>query len=248
LISLDASPFGSFVTDQPIQKDDLRACLSKVETWLNEHGINAVWVRSFPNAYQPESARLIKDALLEFSFKVMYEDISQIINLEHDGLLEVDPHKKRRLRNSNSRGFKFRAVPSNLLDDGYALIVQSRENKGYPVTMSLAQLHKMFELFPDEYLLFGMFNEDQMIASSVCIKVSDKIMYCFYLGDDIEYRRYSPVTSLVAGIYEFCKVHNFLLLDLGLSTEKGILNEGLYNFKKTFGTVDSPKLTFVKEF
>ena len=248
LISLDASPFGSFVTDRPIRKDDLLTCLSKVEEWSNEHGITAVWIRSFPDAYHPEFAKLIKDALLEFSFRVMYEDISQIINVKHDGLLELDPHKKRRLRNSISRGFEFRTVSSDFLAESYSLIVQSRENKGYPVTMSLSLLQKMFELFPNDYLLFGIFDQKQIIASSVCIKVSDKIMYCFYLGDDIEYRKYSPVTSLVKGIYEFCKLHNFSLLDLGVSTEKGILNDGLYIFKKTFGTVDSLKLTFVKEF
>lgn len=113
--------------------------------------------------------------------------------------------------------------------------------------MSLEGLQNMFTLFPDEYLLFGVFDEEKMIAASVSIKVCQRILYCFYIGDDLEYRSQSPVTVLVAGIYEYCRVNNFFVLDLGLSTEKGIVNKGLYTFKKSFGAVESPKLTFVKK-
>ena len=114
--------------------------------------------------------------------------------------------------------------------------------------MSLDALQKMFALFPNEYLLFGLFDAERVIAGSVAIKVSDQILYCFYLGDDLEYRTHSPVTALVSGIYDYCKINNFLMLDLGLFTDKGVLNQGLFNFKKSFGALASPKLTFDKHF
>ena len=106
----------------------------------------------------------------------------------------------------------------------------------------------MFKLFPGDYLLFGVFDKNKLIATSVCIKVNDKILYCFYIGDALAFRPHSPITLLINGIYEYCQTNDFKMLDLGISTDKGILNKGLYAFKKTFGSFDSYKLTFLKQF
>ncbi len=246
LISLEASPFGGFMTDRIVVKEDVTSCLAQVEEWSKVHDMSHILIRLYPTAYHPESAALINEALLKFSFKILYADVAQIIDVT-GGSLKLNADKKRRLRNCNEQGFEFRSLPRDFLSEGYSLIVQSRTTKGYPVTMSLEDLQNMFVLFPHEYLLFGMFDRNRMIAASVSIKVNDEILYCFYLGDDLEYRTYSPVTALVAGIFEFCQTHKFSTLDLGLSTDKGIMNHGLYAFKKSFGANDSAKLTFIKQ-
>jgi len=114
--------------------------------------------------------------------------------------------------------------------------------------MTFKDLEAMFKLFPGNYLLFGVFDKNKLIATSVCIKVNDKILYCFYIGDALAFRPHSPITSLINGIYEYCQTNDFKMLDLGISTDKGILNKGLYAFKQTFGSFDSYKLTFLKQF
>lgn len=246
LTSLHASPFGGFLVDREIIQEDIRACLDKTFRWSADHNIEQLIIRSFPDHYHPKFAALISNTLQESSFKVLYTDISQYIPVTAQESISLDTHKKRRLRNSATHGFKFRSLDSKALDMSYDLFVQSRKNKGYPITMSLDALRKMFTLFPDEYLLFGVFDKEKMIAASVSIKVSTKILYCFYIGDDLGYRKHSPVTALVSGIYEYCRANDFEMLDLGLSTDKGIVNKGLYDFKKSFGTRESPKLTFLK--
>ena len=248
LISLHASPFGGFITDREISKDDLNVCLNQMNAWVTTSGVTAAVIRMFPDEYHPLFASLIRQVLLESGFEVLHTDIAQYIPIKVNGSMDLDTHKKRRMRNSETRGFQFRPIDPGWLDRCYDLFVQSRINKGYPITMSLDALRNMFALFPDEYLLFGLFEERRVIAASVAIKVSDQILYCFYLGDDLEYRSHSPVTALVSGIYDYCKLNNFLMLDLGLSTDKGIRNEGLFNFKKSFGALESHKLTFVKYF
>jgi hypothetical protein len=184
--------------------------------------------------------------LHESGFTIKYEDITQAIPIQ-SGAMRLNTHKMRRLRKAEVSGFSFRELSLNFLEEGYSLIVGSRENKGYPITMSMKELEDMFALFPSEYLLFGVFDKHKLISVSVSIKVNTEILYCFYIGDDLAYRSHSPVTYLIHGIYEYCRSNHFKLLDLGISTDKGILNKGLYTFKKTFGSVDSPKLTFVKQ-
>jgi hypothetical protein len=247
LMSLNASPFGSFLTDREIAKIDVQICLDKLYGWSASNGITQLVIRSFPDEYHPKYAHLIKETLLESSFQVLYTDVAQVIFVSASGSMDVNIHKRRRLRNAESRRFQFRSLIPSFLGRSYELFLLSRNNKGYPITMSLEGLQNMFSLFPDEYLLFGVFDEEKMIAASVSIKICPEILYCFYIGDDLKYRSQSPVTALIAGIYEYCRANNFSLLDLGLSSDKGTVNKGLYTFKKSFGAVESPKFTFAKQ-
>lgn len=230
-----------------LKKDDLLSCLEKVLSWSRSHGATTVIIRSFPDAYHPEGSALIAETLLKMSYNILYRDITQVIDVKRGDVPELDVDKKRRIRRAEAKGFQFRSLSLDWLEKSYALIVQSRVHKNYPITMTLGMLQEMFMLFPNEYMLFGVFDNDSLIAASVTIRVNPEVLYCFYIGDDLHYRSYSPVTFLVAGIYNFCKVHQFRVLDLGLSTDKGTLNRGLYNFKKTFGAFDSYKLTFIRQ-
>ena len=247
LISLDKSPFGSFVLTSRNTKSDLYSLVEKIVSWSKANGIASLIVRSFPEVYQPAHSTLIKNALSESGFSVKFEDITQVIHVPATNGINLNTHKKRRIRQAESKAFVFRQIPMDFLDEAYARIVESRESKGYPVTMTLRDLETMFKVFPNDYLLFGVFDQITLIATAVCIKISNEIMYCFYLGDALAYRRDSPITLLINGIFEYCKTHLFKILDLGLSTDKGVLNTGLYAFKKSFGSIDSQKLTFSKQ-
>lgn len=231
--------------EEEATNNDLTQLIETITSWSVSHEVSNLIIRSYPEAYQQHQNALIKKALLAANFSVKYDDVTQVISTE-DGM-NLDTHKRRRLRKSEASEFDFRLLPSSYLEESYDLIVESRENKSYPITMSLKDLDETFQLFPEEYLLFGVFDKNKMIATSVSIKVNAEIFYCFYIGDDLTYRAYSPVTTLIKGIYHYCQTHNFKLLDLGLSTDKGVLNQGLYTFKKSFGTFDSHKLTYLKQ-
>lgn len=246
LVSLDKASFGSFHLQSDATLKNIRDLLSEIEKSSAEQGIVELTIRSFPQLYSPKKSELINNALREHGFIVKYNDISQVV-IVSQGAMSLNVHKKRRVKKASELGFHFIEIEEDNLTEAYILFVESREEKGYPVSMTLEELRAMFKRFRNEYLLFGVFDKQKMIAASVCIKINKKILYCFYIGDHLPYRSESPVTSLVAGIYEYCRVHNFELLDLGVSTDKGELNTGLYNFKRTFGSIDSPKLTFEKK-
>ena len=246
LISLDKSPFGSFVITSRITKNKLSSLVEKIEDWSRQEGIANLLIRSFPEIYEPEQNALIKETLIGSGYIIKYEDITQVIEVT-EGPMNLNTDKRRRLRQAESLDFSFREIALNHLEEAYSLIVESRESKGYPVTMMFKDLEAMFKLFPGDYLLFGVFEKNKLIATSVCIKVNDRILYCFYIGDALAFRPHSPITLLINGIYEYCQTNDFNMLDLGISTDKGVLNKGLYAFKKTFGSFDSHKLTFLKQ-
>lgn len=246
LISLDRAPFGSFILNKDADKSEITSLVTKISTWSMENRITHLIIRSFPEVYHPPQNTLIKEALMDAGFSVQYQDITQILYISH-GAMNLNTHKKRRLRNAEAAGFVFQQLTAERLDESYALVVESRQNKNYPVTITLKDLKDMFRLFPESYLLFGVFYKNKLIAASVAIRVNKEILYSFYIGDDLDYRMYSPVTYLIHEMYGYCIRNDLKILDLGMSTDKGILNSGLYTFKKTFGSIDSYKLTFLKQ-
>jgi hypothetical protein len=247
LTSLDRSPFGSFVMTPDSQEADLYSLVEKMLLWSAKHGTTNLVIRSFPEIYQSPHNSLIRNVLVKSGFGVKYEDITQVIEVSAARSMKLNIHKQRRIRQAESLSFSFRQLPVDYLDEAYERIVESRESKGYPITMTLKDLKVMFRLFPDEYLLFGVFDQSKLIAAAVCIKVNSEILYCFYVGDALAYRHHSPVTLLTSKVFEYCRANHFKMLDLGMSTDKGILNKGLYAFKKSFGSIESRKLTFLKQ-
>ena len=246
LISLDKSPFGSFVITSSTSRSSLISLVEKIEAWSRARGIASLMIRSFPEIYEPDQSALIKETLIGSGFSIKYEDITQVIPITESSM-DLNTHKKRRLRQAASLDFSFREISLSYLEEAYSLIVESRESKGYPITMTFKDLEAMFKLFPTDYLLFGVFDKNKLIAASACIKVNNKILYCFYIGDDLAFRPHSPITVLINGIYRYCQASHFKMLDLGISTDNGVLNKGLYAFKKTFGSFDSHKSTFLKQ-
>ena len=219
--------------------------MQKIQDWSQTNNIRTLTIRCFPEVYDKGQSVIIHRALVGSGFAIKYEDITQVVLAAEK--MDLNIHKKRRIRKCLALGFTFRQVGVDLLSESYSLIVESRNQKAYPITMTMKELERMFILFPEDYLIFGIFDKSEMIATSVCVKINSKILYSFYIGDNVAYRSLSPVTLLISGIHDFCQLHRYDLLDLGISTDKGVLNKGLYAFKKSFGSFDSRKLTFEKK-
>ena len=93
LISLDKSPFGSFVITSRTTKNKLSSLVEKIEDWSRQEGIANLLIRSFPEIYEPEQSALIKETLIGSGFSIKYEDITQVIPVT-EGSMNLNTHKK----------------------------------------------------------------------------------------------------------------------------------------------------------
>jgi hypothetical protein len=114
------------------------------------------------------------------------------------------------------------------------------------MTMNLQQFENHFTLFPKNFQIFSVTDSEHIIAVGVTIKINEEIVYTFYLADDENYLKDSPTIFLLSGIYEYFQEKKYKILDLGIATAKGILNEGLANFKRSIGGNLSLKKTYIK--
>lgn len=247
LISLDKSSFGGFITNQNTKREDLTDTVTESINWSRANGITSIIVKLFPDRYHPETSTISNEILVSFGFKVLYNDVAQVIDVTEEPL-SLNIHRRRRLKQCIDAGYRFKQLELDRIDEAYPLFVQSREQKGYPLTMSLSDFQESFKKFPNDYLLFGVYDHNAIIATCVCVIVSSDILYTFFIGDNILYRKASPVTQLINGVYEFAKSAYFRMVDLGISTDKGILNPGLHSFKKSLGAHDVYKNTYQLKF
>ena len=218
--------------------ENVSLLLSSLSDWGKANGITAFTIKMAPEFY-------LKD-IIGFkdigSLELLYSEYNQHIEISSEPYISLlKRNERKRLRKCQRAGYQFKKLTVESLQQAYEVVKTNRELKGYPVTVTYDQLLLMFQNFPDQYLLFGVFDEARLIAVAVSIRVSENVLYNFYHGDDFEYRRDSPVVMVINGVYEYCQENNIQYLDLGISSVQGVLNEGLYQFKENCGAQVSPK-------
>ncbi|MBB6002782.1 hypothetical protein [Arcicella rosea] len=182
-----------------------------------------------------------KHCTVDQNFEIVITDLSFYETLKSQ-------RHKQLLRKSLKNSFFFREEKEPDLALIHNFITQSRVRKNRKMTMTFVDLRQSVELFPDNFNFFSVSHEQKIIAVGVTVKITDEILYTFYLADDEDYLKYSPTIYLISGIYEYCQRNNFRLLDLGIATEKGILNKGLAQFKQRLGAKQSLKKSFLVQF
>lgn len=240
-ISVPWATFGGIEADEGISIAAVKSFISQLLEYTREFFIQSISITMPPEVSVTKGTE-IKSALLDAGFKTTQQDINQHIKVTHEPyrkLVNYNEHKK--LKKSEREGFEFRKLGRAQLQLAYELIKDNRVRKGFPVSMTMDKLDNMFKKFPDHYFLFGVYNGDELIATAVSIRIAQNVIYNFYHGDHAEYRVFSPVVMLIEGIYSYCQKYNIEILDLGISSEKGKLNEGLFKFKQNCGAQTSFK-------
>ncbi len=234
------STFGSFDVMQEVIEDDLIWFLKRIHNNFKNIGIKEIEIRHFP-AYIIGSD-MIGNALIKAGYVAVFTEINQHITIEKLSFeLIARRNEIKKVRQCENEGFQFAISSLDKLQDIYKLVVDTRQRKGYKVSMTFKELQCAVQANPDKYLLFTVFDGNCLIATSVSIVLNETTIYNFYHADDLNYRTKSPLTFLIKHIYTYCFNKNYKILDLGISSENGILNKGLYSFKKNLGAISGEK-------
>ena len=234
--------FGSLDSQRSLGIEVAIYFLKEVLDRLQKDGVEKIIIKHWPLCYNDMS---INDVYKSLGFKIIFSEINQHLIISDSPFVErIKNNERKKLNQSIKKDYKFKSLPFASLPSVYDLIKDTRDRKRYPVSMSFSELSTTIRRLPDKYLLFGLFDSEILIAAAVSIKVSKNILYNFYHGDALEYRSNSPLVLLVKKIYEYCQDEDINILDFGLSSENGILNEGLFAFKKNLGSETSKKITY----
>lgn len=244
-ISGNQATFGSLDTDSSICNDDLNWFVSNLVKILTELSIKKIVVRASPDYWQ--NSTLINGLLLKLGFQVSLTEVNQHINITDSDFTEISKRNEvKKINQCINNGFVFALAENKELPEIYQLLVATRARKNYNVSMSFYELETAINANPSNYVLFTVMDKKKIIAASVSVIINKDVLYNFYHADDDSYRNFSPITFLVKNIYVYCQQNQFKILDLGISSKEGLLNDGLFNFKKNLGANTSDKKVFTR--
>lgn len=242
------TPFGGIEFKKELKPEILKEFLNFIEQDCKNSDISSLIIKLYPEVYHKENVPLLINALISSGFTIQFAELNQHIQINERPITDkIHYSERKRIKKCLNAGFKFELEELDKLQQGYLVIKESRDRKGYPTSMTFHELESTMIKFPDNYLFFSVKDGDRIIALSISILVTENIIYNFYHAHDAKYDSFSPVTMVVKGVYEYCQSRKIEILDLGISTDKNILNAGLFRFKKNLDAQTSLKYSFKKE-
>lgn len=242
------APFGSFELSERITTEQLYHFISFYEQQLRKRNVIEITIKNYPELYHPKAHNILSVLLTSHHYKISQAELGACILVDDVSLDEkMDPWEKRKLRQGMKSNLTFRPMPVNQLKDIYKFISTCRKERGQSLSMSWEEIEKTVEKLKGNFVLFGVLLNDKLIAASISIRVSKKILYNFYSAHPKESDSLSPVVFLIHGMYGWCREKKISLLDLGTSALGGKPNFSLIDFKLRMGALPSMKLTFEKK-
>jgi hypothetical protein len=245
--------FGGLFLGEGLGPDAAEGFISSVENHLRAAGAARLIVVGAPFSYHPEHASGQFSLLLKAGFEIENHDFNHSIAIDERPFeARIDSGNRKRIRKCRREGWTARQLRTEELVDAYAVIVENRMKRNVPITLAWQDLQRMIDLMPDRVRGFGVFapaigvGKSKLVAASICIVVNPRVFYVFYWGEIGGVESHSPVAMLAEKIYDTAKNEKFALLDLGISSVKGVPNPGLVRFKRNLGCEESLKLTYSK--
>lgn len=152
---------------------------------------------------------------------------------------------RKNLKHALSEDFEFIAVERGDragLEAAYGVISRNRAEHGYPLRMTLDDVMRTVRLIPADFFILR--HEGEPVAAAQVFHVADGIAQVIYWGDLRQYSAMRPMNALTYRLFEHYRQTDVHTLDIGPSTEDGIPNYGLCDFKTGIGCVASPKFVF----
>jgi len=238
--------FGSFHFSEKLKAADVVFFVTETERFLKKEGVEKVFLRGCPYAYAPYAAQLLTAVLLAEKYSLLYTDLNYHLDLSLDISSNLRESEPERIKAAIKAGMVFSRWEDPDLEKVYAILKVCRDQKNYPLTLSLDAFAAMFATFPTVYSVFKIEYHREIIAVAVTIHINTDILYNFYVGELPAYRKMSPTALLIKEMAEFARQSGYKLFDLGIGSDKGILNPGLVNFKENMGGIPSLKPAFEK--
>lgn len=152
---------------------------------------------------------------------------------------------REKLRQAVARGCRFERLevtPENLARV-YDVIHRNRLHRGFPHRMTLEQIVATSAVVPMD--LFMVTVDGAPAAAAQVHRIAPAIAQVVYWGDLPEAQAARPMNYLPLEIYRYYLEHTPVrILDIGHSTDGGIINRGLCDYKESVGCLATPKTTF----
>lgn len=204
-----------------------------------------------PIFYAPGDISCVMNAFCRVGFSIETIDLNFQIDLSgfnQEQYIDILYYNaKKNFAQSYKSGLTFEECRSDEeIMEAYRVIAENRFSKGYPLRMTYEQLSDTLKIVG--HFVFVVRQGKTAIASAILYRLNEEIAQVIYWGDSPGYSECRPMNFLSYNVVMYCKKIGLHWLDIGPSTENGIPNYGLCDFKQGIGCGISAKLSLMKKY
>lgn len=244
-----SAPFGGFsFVREDVTIVQIEACVDLLIRYASDKGFKCIHYTMPPLFYNKLFNSKLVNILHRKKFQLTTVDLNYEFDLQKltvDYEMNIWHNARKNLRIAFKQGFDFIKCESEETKlAAYDVIKENRSRKGYPLKMTYEQVKKTAEIIKADFFLLK--KEEEHIAAAQIFHVAPGIVQVIYWGDIPDFLHYKPMNFLAYQVFNYYKEQGFKFVDIGPSTENGIPNYGLCEFKESIGCDITPKFSFTK--
>ena len=234
-----SAPFGGFsYSKNDIKHHMFSKAVKALKEYLLLNNFKRMSIFLPPSIYDEQNSAKIITALLMGGFLIDFVDINHSYNLRKFNSNYIDKVQygaKKSLKISLSKSLKFTSCISiEEKTTAYDIIKKNRSQRGFPLKLKLKDVLETANL-TESYFFIVSKQDGEPIASAICYEVQNDVVQVIYWGGLVEYGEYKPINFLSYKIFEYFKGIGYQTVDIGPSSERGVVNFGLSEFKESIG-------------
>lgn len=244
-----SSPFSLIYLKENFNFKDASLFIKGTKKFACEKNYNEIHLTFPPDIYSPELVNVLNSSLFSEGFKISsievnnYFDLTNYIDLKAH--LKYSPRKVRKnYKRSLENKLIFEELKKTDFKTAYDVIKTNREQMGYPLKILFNQMEDLINMDSSLIRSFVVKKNGKAVAAAIIFDVTNEISQVVYWGDIVEYRNERPMDLLTVQIFDTYKKLEKKHLDIGTSSEEGVINLGLADFKKSIGCNSSIKMVF----
>ena len=245
ILSPFSAPFGGFhFKNENLYTGEIDGFLVQLQEYIVKEGLQGMELTLPPDLYHQTFNAKMVNALIRGGFQSELPDITGWIELDQfEGSFSYK-NSREYYKQSVKNGLIFKPVTDREeRNEAYELIRDNRARFGRPIYMTFDDIIHTSELWTTDF--FQVTSADyHMVASGIFYRSHPEIIYALFWGDNEAGRPLRAMDFLAFNIWSYYKDLGFKYIDLGISTESGIPNEGLLRFKESHNGTSSLKYKF----
>lgn len=244
LLSPFSAPFGGFhFKHDNIYTGAIESFIYDLINYAKNENLKSIKITLAPDIYAQSVNAKIVNVATRLGLIHQTPEITNWVDLNKFQKLYTHAASRTYYNQSVKKGLSFHLVTD--IDEMkliYNLIVENRARMGRPIFMSFNDLIETAQTFPTEY--FKVIKPTgELVAGAIFYRPVQEIPYAVFWGDAEEGRMERAMDFLIFQLWCFYKNSGGRFVDLGISTETGIPNEGLLRFKETHESCSSLRYT-----
>jgi hypothetical protein len=240
-----SAPFGGFhFSHNQIHTGEIDRFMDLLKSYIVESGLKKVELKLPPDIYNLSTNAKTVNSLLRAGFLMSLPEITQWVDLEHFNGVYTNGSARTKYNQAVKNGLSFNAISDpEAMQSAYNLIRQNRIDFNRPIYMTYNQLDEVNKLWPVDF--FQVTDKaDKMVASAILYRGHAKIIQAIFWADNESGRSLRAMDFCLINLWNHYKKLGYNFIDIGISTENGIPNEGLIRFKETHEAYSSARFSF----